>query len=113
MKNNFDCRDSAKKLWNNSFELLNFRDEPDKSVKHINQFIENITKNNIKDVVQLSDDTQKIQFAIVNAAYFKGLWVRGTIFNFQRAYFDFNTPIPRNPILIHCVRIGKNSTSRT
>ncbi|XP_055300576.1 serine protease inhibitor 88Ea-like [Sitodiplosis mosellana] len=70
-----NIKDSAKNLLNENIERLNFFTEPAQSVDHINQFVENITKNNIKDILQLDADTMNIQVAIINAVYFKGDWV--------------------------------------
>lgn len=70
-----NCRDSAKKLFDDHIEQLNFEDEPENSIKHINKFIEEITKNNIKDALEVNDNAASTQFAIINAAYFNGQWV--------------------------------------
>lgn len=70
-----NCRDSTKKALDDRIEQLNFADDPENSIKHINKFVEEITKNNIKDALQVSGKTASTQFAIVNAAYFNGQWV--------------------------------------
>lgn len=70
-----NSRDSAKKVLGDHIEQLNFADDPENSIKHINKFVEEITKNNIKDALEVSGNTKSIQFAIVNAAYFNGQWV--------------------------------------
>lgn len=49
--------------------------EPVQSVNKINQFVKNITKNNIEEILQVDPDTRAIQVAIINAVYFKGDWV--------------------------------------
>lgn len=69
------CRASAKKVLSDYIEQLNFADDPENSIKHINKFVEEITKNNIKDALHVSAKTKFIQFAAVNAAYFNGQWV--------------------------------------
>lgn len=54
--------------------------EPYQSVDKINQFVENITKNNIKEILQVGPDTRAIHVAIINAVYFKGDWVCEVLF---------------------------------
>lgn len=70
-----NCRDSAKKILDDHIEQLNFADDPANSIKHINKFVEEITKSNIKDALQVSVKTEFIQLTSVNAAYFNGQWV--------------------------------------
>lgn len=60
---------------NESIEQLNFVDEPDQSREHINHFIEEYTKNHIKNFLQPEQIKRNTSFAIVNAAYFNGQWV--------------------------------------
>lgn len=80
-KNQFyTCRDSAKNLLNENIEQLNFLMEPAQSIDHINRFVEEVTKNNIKNVVQLNPDTRYTYLAIINAASFEGDWVCEVLF---------------------------------
>ncbi|XP_031634251.1 serine protease inhibitor 88Ea-like [Contarinia nasturtii] len=70
-----NMRERAKQLFNDSIEQLNFADDPHQCIEHINQFVENVTKNNIKNFVydQITNNTL---FTIVNAIYFKGAWLK-------------------------------------
>lgn len=82
-----NSRDSAKKVLGDHIEQLNFADDPENSIKHINKFVEEITKNNIKDALQVDGKTKYIEFAIVNAAYFNGQWVcMGSFFLDSKMY---------------------------
>lgn len=56
-------------------EPLNFAEKPCQSIQHINKFVAEATRNYIKDFVtdELDDKTR---FAMVNAVYFKGQWVK-------------------------------------
>lgn len=64
-----------KELLNENMEQLHFSNDPQQCVKHINQFVENATKNNIKDVLKPNAIESDTQLIIVNAVYFKGQWV--------------------------------------
>lgn len=59
---------------NRSFERLNFADAI-QSAKHISQFIEETTNSKINYLVQ-PDVMKEADAVIVDAAYFKGQWVR-------------------------------------
>lgn len=60
---------------NDSIEQLNFADEPDKCAEHINRFVEQVTKNNIRNILTPFHISRETQLIIVNAIYFKGKWV--------------------------------------
>lgn len=64
-----------KRLFDDRIEQFNFRDEAGKCAKHINQFIEKTTRNNIKDFLEPSDLSDAV-FVMVNAVYFKAQWVK-------------------------------------
>lgn len=73
LKNNV-YSDLVKQAFNGSIEQLDFNDNANLSAKHINQFIEETTKNHIKDFLK-QNTIEDAETVIVNAAYFKGHWV--------------------------------------
>lgn len=64
-----------KKQLNDSIEQLNIAAEPDQCTKYINHFVEEATKNQIKNLLGPSDITSKTDFIMVNAVHFHGQWV--------------------------------------
>lgn len=68
---------------NDSIEQLNFADEPDQCVEHINQLVAQVTKNNIKIILTSDHISRATQLIIVNAVYFKGNWVCELILFFR------------------------------
>lgn len=64
-----------KKLLNdNDIEFVNFDDELKQSIKHINEFVANTTRNHIKIFIQ-NELTPDAIAAMMNTVYFKGQWV--------------------------------------
>lgn len=61
-------------LFANEFETLNFRGDPEQSRAHINEFVANVTDDNIKDVLTEGQITSATNLVIANAAFFKGDW---------------------------------------
>lgn len=84
----FVYSDSVQETLNENIEKLNFADEPGQCVEHINQFIEKVTKNNIKDIIALDGSIAAMQLIVVNAIYFKGEWVDKLVL-FLRFYITF------------------------
>lgn len=66
--------DSMEQFLNGSIEQLDFSSNVNLTTRHINQFIEENTNNQINDFVKpnMMKDTETV---IVDAVYFKGLWV--------------------------------------
>ena len=62
-------------MLNDSIEQLNFSDEPAECTNRINEFVEQTTKNHIKNFIQPDHITTETQLVIANAVYFKGQWV--------------------------------------
>ncbi|XP_055307357.1 serine protease inhibitor 88Ea-like, partial [Sitodiplosis mosellana] len=62
-------------LGRNNIESLNFFEEPAQYTAHINNFVEEFTKKQIRNLIPPSLISQGTTFAIVNAAYFKGKWI--------------------------------------
>lgn len=63
-----------KDLFHEEFESLDFKNDAEKSRLYINKFVENITDNNIKDILIPGTITQATDLVLANAAYFKGQW---------------------------------------
>lgn len=55
--------------------VLDFADDPEGSREHINLFVEEVTKNHIRDLLQPGDITPYTTFVLANAAYFHGEWM--------------------------------------
>lgn len=69
------CRDNVKNMLKDSIKVLNFTSNPERARGQINIFIEDVTKNMIKQLLPpnvISSDTASV---LINAAYFKGSWV--------------------------------------
>ncbi|XP_055313233.1 serpin B4-like [Sitodiplosis mosellana] len=76
MKQSNSVRDSVGNLLGrNNIESLNFFEEPAQYTAHINNFVEEFTKKQIRNLIPPSLISQGTTFAIVNAAYFKGKWI--------------------------------------
>lgn len=61
-----------KQMFSDNIETLNFKDEPEESRLHINKFVEQVTKDNIKDLLIPGAITSATNVVVANAAYFKG-----------------------------------------
>ncbi|CAH2068578.1 unnamed protein product, partial [Iphiclides podalirius] len=55
-------------------DTLNFHDNPGQSRDIINNWVAQITKNNIKNLLPEDAITQATKLVLANAAYFKGVW---------------------------------------
>lgn len=66
--------DSMERFLNGYIEHLDFSSNVNLSTRLINQFIEENTKNQINDFVK-PDMVKDAETVIVDAVYFKGLWV--------------------------------------
>lgn len=56
------------------FEVLDFKENAEQSRQYINQFVENVTDHNIKDVLVEGSITSMTNLVLANAAFFKGQW---------------------------------------
>ena len=63
-----------KDLFNDEYETLDFNASPEDSRQYINHFVENVTENNIKEILIQGSITQATNLVLANAAYFKGQW---------------------------------------
>lgn len=53
---------------------VDFRNDPQAAVKKINNFVSNVTKGNIPNLLSPADITQSTKIVLANAAFFKGSW---------------------------------------
>lgn len=67
-------RDCMKALFNEEYQTLDFKNDPEGSRKFINGLVENVTDNNIKEILIEGSVTQATNLVIANAAFFKGSW---------------------------------------
>lgn len=71
---NVNLRDCIKEHFQEIIEPSDFSTNPDKSREMINDWVQNITKGHIKDILIEGSVTQATQVVLANAAYFKGKW---------------------------------------
>lgn len=55
-------------------EQLNFAKDPEGSRAKINNFVEEVTKGNIKDILVPGSLSTESKIVLANAAFFKGQW---------------------------------------
>ncbi|XP_031624798.1 serine protease inhibitor 88Ea-like [Contarinia nasturtii] len=94
-------RDSVKRLLNDSIEHLNFVTDPYQCIQHINQFVANVTKGHIKNVI---DGGINLMFVIVNALYFQGKWAN----NFYHTGRNLFYPAHGKPVYVDMMQ-GRRS----
>lgn len=68
------CRDCFKEMFNASIELLDFASQPEEARSQINKFVEDATKDNIKDLIPPGSIGTDTNVVLANAAFFKGNW---------------------------------------
>lgn len=61
-------------LFVNEMETLDFQADPEQCRALINEFVANVTDNNIKDILADGTITQETLLVLANAAFFKGSW---------------------------------------
>lgn len=67
-------RECMQILFKEEVESLDFAGDPEAAARRINDWVAEITKNNIKDLIQPGRLGAETQLVLANAAYFKGLW---------------------------------------
>lgn len=77
-------------------EVLNFTSNPERARGQINIFVEDATKNMIKNLLPPDSITTNTEAVLINAVYFKGNWV--SKFNKQATdrktfYKHYTTPV--------------------
>ncbi|XP_045760897.1 serine protease inhibitor 88Ea-like isoform X1 [Maniola jurtina] len=55
-------------------DTLNFHQNPQESRQQINNWVAEVTKNNIKDLIPADGISESTKLVLANAAYFKGVW---------------------------------------
>lgn len=72
----FDCSylKLASKSYDAPVQLMNFRTKPDESRQEINRWVEQKTKNRIKDLLPSGSISDITTLVLTNAIYFKGQW---------------------------------------
>lgn len=61
-------------MFEENIEQLNFTGNPEGCRTQINALVEQVTQNNIKDLLVPSSISSETKLVVVNAAFFKGLW---------------------------------------
>jgi len=69
-----DIRPCMKDIFSEDIEMVNFAFKPEEARKSINQWVEDVTRNKIQDFATPDMINGQTRMALVNAAYFKGLW---------------------------------------
>lgn len=69
-------------MFNESIDVLDFETKPEMCRIQINTFIEEITNNNIKDLLPFGSIKTDTNIILANAASFKGTWAS----KFDKAY---------------------------
>jgi len=64
----------VKKSYNAGFQQVDFENETEKALVTINKWVEEQTKNKIKDLVSKKEITPLTRLVLTNAIYFKGDW---------------------------------------
>lgn len=62
------------KMFNDSIKQLDFQADSEKARTEINGFVEDVTKNNIKDLLIPGSISEATKLVVANAAFFKGQW---------------------------------------
>lgn len=68
-------RHCIRDMFDESIDVLDFESEPELCRIRINEFIENITKNNIRDLLPAGSIKTDTNMVLANAASFKGIWM--------------------------------------
>lgn len=63
-----------KDLFNEEYQTLDFKNDPEGSRKFINGLVENVTDSNIKEILIEGSVTSDTNLVLANAAFFKGSW---------------------------------------
>lgn len=71
---NVNLKDCIKDHFTEIIEPTDFATNADRSRTMINDWVQNITKGHIKDILVEGSVTQATQIVLANAAYFKGKW---------------------------------------
>lgn len=70
-----EIKDCILKSFSDEIEKLNIANDTEGARQHINKWVEDVTREHIKDLLPVGAMDASTQLALANAAYFKGLWV--------------------------------------
>lgn len=74
----------VKKVFGSEVKLVSFKTEAAKIVKEINDWVSEITRNKINDLIPSSAVDELTKIILVNAVYFKGKWEKQFVKNYTR-----------------------------
>lgn len=69
-----EIKDCMKTMFDEEIELLDIAGDLEGSRNYINNWVEGVTKEQIKDLIPPGAMDESTKLALANAAYFKGLW---------------------------------------
>lgn len=69
-----ELRECLQKQFDENISKLDFVRDPEGSRKTINEFVEEVTRGNIRDLLTPGTLTEETKLVLANAAYFKGQW---------------------------------------
>ncbi|XP_055702056.1 serine protease inhibitor 88Ea-like [Phlebotomus papatasi] len=69
-----EVKECMKDLFHDELETLDFEKDPEAARETINKWVEDVTKNNIKDILVPGSLSAQTTVVLANAAYFKGSW---------------------------------------
>ena len=95
-------RECMVRFFGNELRLANFKSNPEVVRKEINDWVSNVTKNNIQDFLPANSIDESTDAVLANAVYFKGLWQSQFLpENTKRDYFYHS---PRNMTVTQFMR---------
>lgn len=71
---NFHFRHCIKDMFNENIDVLDFESEPELCRVRINELVEDVTKNNIQELLPAGSIRTDTNIVLLNAASFKGTW---------------------------------------
>ena len=81
-----------KEMFDEELEILDFAQEADKSLNTINNFVNNVTRGNIPNLLAQGDITASTNVVLANAAYFKGAWASKFDSQFTKREIFYTSP---------------------
>lgn len=90
-----ELRECLQKQFDENIEKLDFVHDPEGCRKNINDFVADVTKGNIKDILVPGSLTEETKLVLANAAYFKGQWAsKFDVENTQPGIFYTHANLP-------------------
>ncbi|XP_008183051.1 leukocyte elastase inhibitor isoform X2 [Acyrthosiphon pisum] len=105
----FDVKDSfvenSKKYLKSSMEKLDFRNDPERQRRYLNNWVLIQTNNKIKDFFSCKDSiTKDTALVLVNAVHFKSDWAH----TFKHVYDDFFYVTPSNKVTVKMMTLTRD-----